>query len=632
MARKKKTTTSRSEPDYLMSPEELKSKLAGEEASARKEKEAIIGPAVSEREAQAMSVASTNKILGTNEVEKAKYDALQALVGSGTVAKMLFDKPAKGAASKTTAGAADSKKDEGKDVKESLSAIALNLKEVVKSFGKMTATLQNAIDKKNMEAYALEEQQAEAVPVEKERPTQTGAEKGEKSFGDLLSDFFKNPAIIAAFSGIVYLFLPKEIKEKISGFFSGFAEGVKETSGELDTFKTALLAAAAGLATYLGAGVLKSVAEGITTTMSLITKAKTAFGKMGKAGKIIAGVAVAGGAAAAGVAIAGTKEDEEAQARKEEGRPEGAPGTTATEKPSVAGSAPAQKTEKKSADLPKSSPGGKDSGMKESGGALGSGLKPQSKMGLQLPSGSDADTKKMIIHHEGIRHRPYKDSLGLWTVGVGHLIGDGKSLPPEYNREFTNEEVMQMFDRDFEHHKQAAEKIPGYDNLNDKGQAALVDLTFNMGPAWYKKWPNFTRNLKEGDTEGAAKSLEDSKWYTQVGRRAPTIVSLIRQGGEENGGQGSSAAAGPSAAPTMSAPQVASLEPPQASSGMKVAAASERNETQMTGGQGGIINNSISNNKQFSSKKGPDAPPPIPSPVANRGTLDSGIRHSTSYT
>lgn len=631
MARKNKPSVSKPEPDYIMSPEELKAKLAKEEAAARKEKEAIIGPAVSERNARAMSVASTNKILGTDEVEKAKYDALQALVSSGTVAKMLFDKPIKEAKSKATSNDADSKKDEGKDVKESLSAIALNLKDVVKSFERVTAALQEAIDKKSVEEYKLEEQQAEAVPVKKERPTQTGATGSEKSFGDLLGDFFKNPAIIAAFSGLVYLFLPKDIKEKISGFFTGFSKGLGETSGELDTFKTALLAAAAGLATYLGAGVLKSVAEGITTTISLITKAKTAFGKMGKAGKIAAGIAIAGGTVAAGVALAGTKEEEEAQAKKQEGKQEGAPEAAAAEKPGPAGSAPAQNVEKKSSELPKSSPGGKDSGLKESGGALGTGLKPQSKMGLQLPSGSDADTKKMIIHHEGIRHKPYKDSLGLWTVGVGHLIGDGKSLPPEYNREFSNEEVMEMFEKDFVHHKQAAEKIPGYDNLNDKGQAALVDLTFNMGPAWFKKWPNFTRNLKEGNTEGAAKSLEDSKWYTQVGRRAPTIVSLIRQGGEENGNNGTSSQ-GPAASPVMAAPQAASLESPQASSGMKVAAATERNDSQMASGQGSVINNAISNNKQLSSKKGPDAPLPIPSPIAVRGTLGIGTRHSTSYT
>ena len=48
---------------------------------------------------------------------------------------------------------------------------------------------------------------------------------------------------------------------------------------------------------------------------------------------------------------------------------------------------------------------------------------------------------QLIKHHEGIRNRPYRCAAGLWTIGVGHLIGDGKSLPPEYNRVFTKEEI-----------------------------------------------------------------------------------------------------------------------------------------------------------------------------------------------
>ena len=146
--------------------------------------------------------------------------------------------------------------------------------------------------------------------------------------------------------------------------------------------------------------------------------------------------------------------------------------------------------------------------------------------------GGDTDVKGMIKRHEGVRFKPYKDSLGLWTVGVGHLIGDGKTLPPEYDREFTQQEVDAMFDKDFEHHQAAAEKIPGYDDLNPKGQGALTDLTFNMGPSWYKKWPKFTSFLSAGNTEGAAQSLETSKWYGQVGRRAPEVVSMLRAGGE----------------------------------------------------------------------------------------------------
>jgi lysozyme len=157
--------------------------------------------------------------------------------------------------------------------------------------------------------------------------------------------------------------------------------------------------------------------------------------------------------------------------------------------------------------------------------------KPKARpAGAPVGNMSEDDIKRMIIRHEGVRYRPYKDSLGLWTVGIGHLIGDGRSLPPNWNREFSKEEVLGLFEKDYEHHRQAAERIPGFDKMNTVGQGALTDLTFNMGPYWINKWPNTRRKLEQGDFQGAADNLEDSKWYTQVGGRAPTITNMVRQG------------------------------------------------------------------------------------------------------
>lgn len=141
---------------------------------------------------------------------------------------------------------------------------------------------------------------------------------------------------------------------------------------------------------------------------------------------------------------------------------------------------------------------------------------------------SEKDIKDMIIRHEGKRNEPYKDSLGLWTVGVGHLIGDGKSLPAKWNRRFSDEEVMALFDMDYEHHKKAAEGIPGYNKISSVGQGALQDLTFNMGPGWISKFKQTGKALEEGNTELAAANLERSKWYTQVGNRAPEVVGMLR--------------------------------------------------------------------------------------------------------
>ena len=164
-------------------------------------------------------------------------------------------------------------------------------------------------------------------------------------------------------------------------------------------------------------------------------------------------------------------------------------------------------------------------------------------------TGTDSVIKKMIMEHEGKFNFPYKDSKGLWTIGVGHLIGDGKTLPPEYaaykdngaandkknNRTpaMTDEQVNELFEKDYIKHKQIAMKTPGWNLANESGQSAMIDLSYNMG-AWYdtEGWRNskVVKALKAGDFNAAADNLVDSKWYQQVKGRAVKIVSMMRNG------------------------------------------------------------------------------------------------------
>ena len=157
-----------------------------------------------------------------------------------------------------------------------------------------------------------------------------------------------------------------------------------------------------------------------------------------------------------------------------------------------------------------------------------------SKSPEKVPSvsvgGDDKSVMAMIKKHEGVRNKPYQDSLGLWTVGVGHLIGDGKSLPPEWNRTFSDQEIDALFAKDYQHHKEMAMNTPGWDKANDKGRAAMIDLAFNMGGSWYKKFKNAAAALAAGDFNKAADELQNSQWYKQVKGRAVTITQLIREG------------------------------------------------------------------------------------------------------
>jgi lysozyme len=86
----------------------------------------------------------------------------------------------------------------------------------------------------------------------------------------------------------------------------------------------------------------------------------------------------------------------------------------------------------------------------------------------------------MIKHHEGVRLKPYKDPIGLWTVGVGHLIGDGKTLPIEWFRTFTMDEVDELLKKDLMRFERGVLRLCP-NNLTQPRFDALVSFAFNVG-------------------------------------------------------------------------------------------------------------------------------------------------------
>ena len=116
-----------------------------------------------------------------------------------------------------------------------------------------------------------------------------------------------------------------------------------------------------------------------------------------------------------------------------------------------------------------------------------------------------AEGLKLIKYFEGVRNRPYRCSAGLWTVGVGHLIGDGKSLPKAWDRTFTEEEINAFFARDilrFERGVRMYIKVP----LRQSEFDALCSFSFNLGLGTLQR-STLRQKINRGDKEGAAKTL-----------------------------------------------------------------------------------------------------------------------------
>ena len=375
------------------------------------------------------------------------------------------------------------------------SGITIPATELIKGLG---AGLEN-FNKSNKEA--TEQQQKQIAGADEATAAQVDTRNAQRNTTQV-ADLTVNKGVVPVTKGLASLTKTIDSVTDIFGKLIGREGSIGGEGGGSTTAGAG--AAAAGGAAAGGKAVSAPSAGGGSAAPSVAAPA---------AGGAVAGGAVAGGGAAAVVA------------------PSAPPKPTPSVPPSAPPSAPPKPTPSAPPSAPPASVGGENvpgagpspAGAKSSkGGILGAA-------GGAMVAGMDA-IKQMIIRHEGLKTKPYQDSLGLWTVGVGHLIGNGRSLPADMNREFSMQEVMAMFEQDFAHHYSIAQRTPGFDKANETAKGAMVDLAFNMGQ-WWNKFPATAKSLAAGDFAGAAEGLKNSKWYQQVKGRAVEITSMIAQGG-----------------------------------------------------------------------------------------------------
>ena len=112
----------------------------------------------------------------------------------------------------------------------------------------------------------------------------------------------------------------------------------------------------------------------------------------------------------------------------------------------------------------------------------------------------------LIKHHEGVRSRPYRCPANLWTVGVGHLIGNGKLLPDSYNRTFTKEEIDGLLKSDLRRFELGVSKMLPNVPLRQCEFDCLVSFAFNLGLGTFQR-STLRQALLRNDKKAAMESL-----------------------------------------------------------------------------------------------------------------------------
>ena len=131
--------------------------------------------------------------------------------------------------------------------------------------------------------------------------------------------------------------------------------------------------------------------------------------------------------------------------------------------------------------------------------------------------------KDQLIRDEGLRLKPYKDTVDKLTIGVGRNLDD---------RGISNDEAMYLLDNDIKSHtNDLLTAFPWVTKLDEARRNVLINMVFNMGIDRFKAFKLTLAAIKEGNYELAAGHMEDSLWYRQVGPRAARLASIMRTGG-----------------------------------------------------------------------------------------------------
>jgi lysozyme len=112
--------------------------------------------------------------------------------------------------------------------------------------------------------------------------------------------------------------------------------------------------------------------------------------------------------------------------------------------------------------------------------------------------------RALLIQREGFKTKAYKDTKGIWTIGVGHTAAAGAPIPVP-GMTITRAQVDEILAKDLPHYERLVERnvrVP----LTQGQFDALVSLAFNIEAAVSQR-STIIKRLNAGNYRGAADAI-----------------------------------------------------------------------------------------------------------------------------
>ena len=135
---------------------------------------------------------------------------------------------------------------------------------------------------------------------------------------------------------------------------------------------------------------------------------------------------------------------------------------------------------------------------------------------------------KLCIHikkNEGYSNRPYKDQLGYYTVGYGHLIKKGENFlfKKPQSKNFFNK----LFLKDLNKATQNFKKHYNVKKIPNNVQEAIIEMIFQLGIKKVLRFNKFNKHIKNNQFYMAALEMIDSRLYTQTPTRTNLLITKM---------------------------------------------------------------------------------------------------------
>ena len=131
--------------------------------------------------------------------------------------------------------------------------------------------------------------------------------------------------------------------------------------------------------------------------------------------------------------------------------------------------------------------------------------------------------RRALIADEGLRLKPYRDTVGALTIGVGRNL-DAIGI--------STGEAYYLLDNDIDAAIHDCVRTFGewFAALDPVRQSVLVQMAFNLGIVGLSGFTETLAAVKRGNYATAATRMLASKWATQVHGRAARLAAQMETG------------------------------------------------------------------------------------------------------